>query len=109
MNTAVLIEGTIQKVNDGSELVSETNAAFGKVAEKASTAGALVEEITAASREQSQGIGQIKKAVTEIEQVTRQNAANAKVSSAASGEMSTQAKQMQGMVKELVIFVNGNR
>ena len=108
-NTADLIEGTIQKVNDGSDLVSGTNSAFGEVADKAAKAGELVEEITAASREQSQGIEQVNNAVNEIERVTQQNAANAQASSGASGEMSSQADQMQTMVNRLVVFVNGSR
>ncbi len=108
-NTAGLIEGTILKVNDGSELVSGTNKAFGEVADKASKAGELVEEITAASREQSQGIEQVNNAVTEIEQVTQQNAANAEASSKASGEMSTQAGKLHEMVNQLAVFVNGSR
>jgi methyl-accepting chemotaxis protein len=108
-NTADLIEQTIQKVNDGSELVSETNTAFGEVADRAAKAGELVEEITAASREQSQGIDQVNNAVTEIDQVTQQNAASAEASSAASGEMRTQAEKMEAIVNKLVVFVNGSR
>jgi hypothetical protein len=108
-NTASLIKGTIQKVNDGSGLVLETNSAFVEVAEKSTKVGELVEEITAASLEQSQGIEQVNKAVTEIEQVTQHNAVNAENSSVSSGEMSTQADKLQGMVDGLVRFVKGSR
>ncbi len=44
-NTAELIEGTVKKVNDGSELVIKTNAAFTEVAENVSKGGELVGEI----------------------------------------------------------------
>lgn len=108
-NTAGLIQGTIAKVNDGSQLVAETDQAFTEVAQKAAKAGDLVEEITKASKEQSQGIGQINGAVTEIDQVTQQNAAHAQTSSATSGEMSNQADKLQRMVNELVAFVNGRQ
>ncbi|MCP4123621.1 MAG: methyl-accepting chemotaxis protein, partial [Bacteroidetes bacterium] len=55
-NTAELIEGTVKKVSDGSELVSTTNEAFGQVAESAAKVGDLVAEISEASKEQSNGI-----------------------------------------------------
>jgi methyl-accepting chemotaxis protein len=104
-NTANLIEGTVQKVKDGSELVSRTNAAFKQVAGSSAKAGDLVAEISAASSEQAQGIGQINTAVTELDKVTQQNAANAEESASAAEEMSAQAETMKSMVDELVAIV----
>jgi methyl-accepting chemotaxis protein len=104
-NTANLIEGTVKKVKDGSELVGKTNAAFKQVASSSAKAGDLVAEISAASSEQAQGIGQINTAVTELDKVTQQNAANAEESASAAEEMSAQAETMKGMVDELVAIV----
>jgi methyl-accepting chemotaxis protein len=104
-NTAILIEGTVKKVKDGSELVSKTNDAFKQVAGSSAKAGDLVAEISAASSEQAQGIGQINTAVTELDKVTQQNAANAEESASAAEEMSAQAETMKGMVDELVAIV----
>ena len=104
-NTANLIEGTVKKVKDGSELVSRTNDAFKQVAGSSAKAGDLVAEISAASNEQAQGIGQINTAVTELDKVTQQNAANAEESASAAEEMSAQAETMKGMVDELVAIV----
>ena len=53
-DTAELIEGTVKKVNLGTELVSSTNEAFTKVADSSSKVGELVSEIAAASNEQAQ-------------------------------------------------------
>jgi methyl-accepting chemotaxis protein len=53
-NTAGLIEGTIKKVKEGSELVQKTNEGFGEVAKSASKVNELVGEIAAASNEQAQ-------------------------------------------------------
>jgi methyl-accepting chemotaxis protein len=108
-NTASLIEGTVKKVSEGSELVSGTNDAFQKVAQSASKVGELVGEIAAASNEQSQGIGQINTAVTEMDTVVQQNAANAEESASASEEMTAQAEQMKQMVGELVAMVEGSQ
>ena len=107
-NTAVLIEGTVKKVGDGSELVNKTNDEFTKVAESGSRVGELVGEISAASNEQAQGIGQVNTAVTEMDKVTQQNAANAEETASAAEEMSAQAEQMKEYVNELVLLVGGS-
>jgi methyl-accepting chemotaxis protein len=106
-NTSNLIEGTVKKVKDGSELVGRTNEAFQQVAGSSAKVADLVAEIAAASNEQAQGIGQINTAVTELDKVTQQNAANAEESASAAEEMSAQAETMQGMVGELVAMVGG--
>jgi methyl-accepting chemotaxis protein len=107
-NTANLIEGTVKKVKDGSELVSKTNDAFKQVASSSAKAGDLVAEISAASSEQAQGIGQINTAVTELDKVTQQNAANAEESASAAEEMSAQAETMKSVVDELQSMVGGS-
>ncbi|CAB1075556.1 Methyl-accepting chemotaxis protein [Olavius algarvensis Delta 1 endosymbiont] len=108
-DTAALIEGTVKKVSHGTELVSSTNEAFGKVAESASKVSALVAEIAAASKDQSQGIEQVNTAVTELDKVTQSNAANAEESASASEEMSAQAEEMKRMVSDLVALIQGSR
>lgn len=107
-NTADLIEGTVKKVKDGSDLVNTTNEAFGEVATSASKVGELVGEISAASKEQAQGIEQVNIAVNEMDKVTQSNAANAEESASASEEMSAQAEQMKSMVGELIALVEGS-
>ncbi|MBI9077316.1 MAG: methyl-accepting chemotaxis protein, partial [Desulfatibacillum sp.] len=107
-NTANLIEGTVKKVADGSELVNKTNEAFGEVATSAGKVGELVGEIAAASNEQAQGIDQVNKAVAEMDKVTQQNAANAEESASASEEMNAQAEQMKDIVGDLMAMVGGH-
>jgi methyl-accepting chemotaxis protein len=58
----------------------------------------LVDEISAASEEQAQGIGQISKAVAEMDKVVQQAAANALDSASVSEEMNAQAEEMKGFV-----------
>ncbi|WP_342120722.1 methyl-accepting chemotaxis protein [Pseudoduganella sp. OTU4001] len=55
----------------------------------------LVQEITAASEEQSSGVGQINVAVTQLSQVTQQNASSSEELAATAEEMSSQAEQLQ--------------
>ena len=106
-NTAVLIEGTVKKISEGSTLVKTTNDAFEAVAQNAAKVGELVGEIAAASNEQAQGIEQVNIAVTEMDKVTQQNAANAEESASASEELNAQAEEMEGFVHELAIIVRG--
>ncbi len=55
----------------------------------------LVQEITAASTEQSSGVGQINSAVSQLNQTTQQNASSSEELAATSEEMSSQAEQLQ--------------
>jgi methyl-accepting chemotaxis protein len=107
-DTATLIEGTTQKVKTGSDLVAGTNEAFAQVTDSASRVGELVAEIAAASDEQARGIEQVNTAVTEMDKVTQQNAANAQQSASSSEEMLSQAGWMKEMVTELVSLVGGS-
>jgi methyl-accepting chemotaxis protein len=107
-NTSALIEGTVKKVKEGSELVERTNGAFAEVSKSAAKVADLVSEIAAASSEQAQGIDQINKAVTEMDKVTQQNAANAEESASASEEMNAQAEQMKEIAAELMTMVGGS-
>jgi methyl-accepting chemotaxis protein len=107
-NTADLIEGTVKKIKEGSDLVTKTNEAFSAVATSAAKVGELVAEIAEASSEQAQGIDQINTGINEMDKVTQQNAANAEESASASEEMSAQAEQLKDISVELVEIVGGN-
>ena len=106
-NTAQLIEGTVARVKQGSELTGSTNQAFATVDENVNKVAELVNEIAAASHEQSQGITQVNTAVTEMDKVVQQTAANAEESASAAEELSAQAEQMHVMVGELQAMVGG--
>lgn len=106
-NTASLIDGTVRKVQDGSDLVQNTNEDFGRVSESVIKSGGLLEEIAAASGEQAQGIEQLNRSVAEIEGVTQQTSASAEETASASEEMSGQARQMRDFVGELIGLVGG--
>ncbi len=107
-NTSELIENTVKKIHDGSQLVDSTAGSFAEVATNAGKVGELVGEIAAASSEQAQGIEQVNTAIVEMDKVTQQNAAGAEESASASEEMNAQAEQMKFMVGELVTVVGGS-
>ncbi len=106
-NTSGLIEDTLVKVKDGADIVNRTNGAFDKVEQSAESVSKLVAEIAAASGEQARGIGQVNTAITAMDKVTQQVAANAEESASASEEMSAQARQMEAVAEQLAAMVNG--
>jgi methyl-accepting chemotaxis protein len=58
----------------------------------------LVQEITAASEEQSSGVGQINAAVGQLSQTTQMNASSSEELAATAEEMSSQAEQLQELM-----------
>ncbi|MCG8551725.1 MAG: methyl-accepting chemotaxis protein [Desulfobacterales bacterium] len=108
-NTAELIEGTVKKIDDGSELVTSTNEAFRQVAESSAKVGDLVTNISQASSDQYNGIEQVNVAIAEMDNVVQQNAANAEESASASEEMNAQAEQLRDFVSGLFELINGKK
>jgi methyl-accepting chemotaxis protein len=96
--TAELIEGSVQKTQNGTMIAGSTEAALQEIVTGIIKATDLVSEIAAASNEQSQGIGQINQGLGQIDQVTQQNTANAEESAAAAEELSGQADQLRHML-----------
>lgn len=107
-NTAGLIEGTVKRIKDGSNLVQKSNAAFGQVSTSATKAGELVADIASASQEQAQGIEQISKAIADMDRVVQQSATHADESAGTATEMNTQARQLEGIVGQLGALIGAN-
>ncbi|MBF0199965.1 MAG: CZB domain-containing protein [Desulfamplus sp.] len=108
-STAKLIEGTVEKIGSGSQIVTDTGRAFKNVSESTSNVAHLLSEISEASMEQSEGISQVNIAITEMDKVVQQNAANAEETASASEEMNAQAEQLRDYVRELMMLVKGTR
>ena len=106
-NTSGLIEDTVQRIKTGSEIVEKTSLNFSQLSANAANMFELVSEITAASNEQAQRIEQVNGAVSEMDKVVQQNAANAEESASASEQMKTQAVQMREWVRQLTALVQG--
>jgi len=106
-NTSSLIENTINNVKRGHELTQITQEAFKENIEISSKISLLIDEIAAASNDQAEGIGQINKAITEMDKVTQVTAANAEESASASQEMTAQAMQLKGLARDLTVLVTG--
>ncbi len=100
-STAGMIDDTVQKVNLGSDQVTKTSEAFKKVETSSEKVGGLLNEITVASEEQSQGIEQINRAISDMDKVTQSN-------SASTEELSGQANELNSQSNILLEIVEGS-
>jgi methyl-accepting chemotaxis protein len=77
------------------ELAEKAGALLSEIVPSIKKTSDLVQEISAASQEQSSGVGQINSAVAQLNQTTQQNAASSEELAATAEEMSSQASQLQ--------------
>ena len=90
----VLIGTSVDKVDGGMRLVQDAGVAMNEIVSGVQRVTDIIGEISSAATEQSGGIDQVNRAVTEIEQMTQQNAALVEESAAAAGSMSEQAGRL---------------
>jgi methyl-accepting chemotaxis protein len=75
-NSSAMMEDIVAKVRNGEKLVTVTYNAFRQVTDSSEKVVGLMGEIAKATREQSQGIDQVNRAILEMNQVTQENAAS---------------------------------
>jgi methyl-accepting chemotaxis protein len=90
-----LIEGAVSQIQDGSTLAERAGATMEEVVGAVRRVTDIMDEISAASQEQSQGIDQVSQAVGQMDQVTQQNAALVQQASAAAASLEEQANRME--------------
>ncbi|HWV16868.1 MAG TPA: methyl-accepting chemotaxis protein [Cellvibrio sp.] len=83
-----LSSSSVQLAEKAGKLLDEIVPSINKTSD-------LVQEISAASEEQASGVGQINTAMTQLNQITQQNASSSEELAATSEEMSSQAEQLQ--------------
>ena len=90
----VLIGESVGKVENGTRLVADAGRTMGDIVDQVRRVSQLITEISAASGEQSTGIGQIGDAVSQLDQVTQHNAALVEESAAAAESLRVQADSL---------------
>ncbi len=93
-----LITDSVDKVGSGARLVDQAGATMEEIVGSVQRVTGIIGEISAATEEQRAGIGQINDAVTQMDQVTQQNAALVEQAAAASAAMQDQARQLARVV-----------
>lgn len=94
----VLIKESVQRVVMGSEMANKAGNTMEQIVSSVTNVSGIMSEISDASEEQSRGIDQIGKAVTELDSTTQQNAALVQESSAAASSLEQQADQLAQLV-----------
>jgi methyl-accepting chemotaxis protein len=101
------IHHAIQKGARGVEISREVMLSLQQIVDRERKVDQLVTDISSASTEQTQGISQVLTAVTQMDQVTQQNASTAEESASASEELNAQASSLQELVDELNRHIKG--
>ena len=94
-----LIDDSVEKVGAGSKLVDQAGATMQEVVDSVQRLSAIIGEITDASEEQRLGIEQVNEAISQMDQVTQQNAALVEEAAAAANAMQDQAAQLSHAVQ----------
>lgn len=93
-----LITSSIAKIHDGVELVGDTKTALDEIITSISEITGRVDGIASATQDQSSGLGEINIAMTELDQMTQQNAAMFEETSAASQSLQGEANTLSSTV-----------
>ena len=89
-----LISDSVDKVDQGSKLVDEAGKTMDEIVTSVQHVADIMSEITAASQEQSSGIEQVNLAITQMDEMTQQNAALVEQAAAAAESMEEQAVEL---------------
>ena len=105
-DTAALIEESIARAAEGKLRVDHVATAISTITGDSERIQAMVQEVSAGSEQQLRGIGQIGKAITQMEHVTQITAANAEESAAAAEELNAQSAMLKDVVERLQAMVD---
>lgn len=120
-DTAEKIEASVKRSESGGIASCRVVESLGEVEKTANQIGQVfngivgqikaldevIAEIAAASKEQSQGVGEVNMAVSEMDKVTQSNAASAEENASAAEELQGQVHSLQGIVSQLQQVVAG--
>lgn len=102
-----LIEDSSTKVESGYRLVETSGNALSEILSSVKRVTDFVGEIAAASREQSSGIDQVNKAVTQMDQVTQANASQTEELSGTTDSLASQAARLLEIVEQFHLNDSG--
>ncbi|CAG9182292.1 methyl-accepting chemotaxis protein [Cupriavidus respiraculi] len=94
-----LIERTVSDLRTGNEEVQQAGEAIDDIVRRVEGIASLMGDISAASREQSQGITEVSGAVAEMDTVTQQNAALVEEAAAAAESLNHRAQELREAVE----------
>ncbi len=102
-----LIEQGHQKVTSGMNTARQCAEVLNEIVHNVSKVATLSQEISVATKEQAQGIGEINKAMNQLDTVTQQNSAASEETSSAAEKLFTQSDSLKNAVSELSSTISG--
>ena len=99
----ILISASSQQVGQGVDLVNQTGKALERIAEEVTRLTSIAVEIESSSREQATGLAEVNVAVSQMDQVTQQNAAMVEESTAASRSLAQDASELDRLMRQFQI------
>jgi methyl-accepting chemotaxis protein len=101
--TAGLIEESINRVNEGTEIAGQTAAALGTIVDDIEKVATIITDISQSSKEQAEAISQVTEGLSQITQVVQSNSATSEETASAAEELSSQSDIMKGLVDVFVL------
>lgn len=96
--TAEMIEDSIRKVGNGTQLAETTAKSLDEIVERIDKVAAIINEIAVVSNDQATAISQIDQAIGQVSTVVQTNSATSEQCAAASEEMSNQAANLRKLM-----------
>ena len=93
-----LIGASLERVELGTQQVASAGSTMNEIVASVQRVSDIIGEITAATAEQSSGIGQVNGSVADLDTMTQQNSALVEQSAAAAESLKQQAKLLAGVV-----------
>ncbi|AWM36202.1 Methyl-accepting chemotaxis protein III [Gemmata obscuriglobus] len=103
-----LIQDSVRKVDAGTELVNRSGDTLAEIVTSVKRVTGIVTEIAAASKEQSIGIEQVNKAVSQMDAATQRNAGQTEELSATAQSLTDQAAQLRELVSRFKLGAGGS-
>ena len=103
----VLIRDSLQKVDDGSELVNASGVTLKEIVASVKKVTDYVADIASAGAEQASGIEQVNRAVSQMDQVVQSNSAQTEEMSATAEELAGQAQTLRQLVDRFKLASTG--
>ena len=108
-STSVLIEEALGNSRHGKKSVERVAVAIHTISEQSGSIKTLVDEVNNGSKNQTAGIAEISRALTQMEQVTQNTAATAEESAAVGEQLSAQSQTLNGMIRKLRTMVDSRK
>lgn len=108
-DTTTLIQATVEKVRNGSDIAEHLAASFKEIERGSNEFQSIIGEITSSSTEQAHGVEQVNANMSQLDRSTRENSAHAEESTHVAHELTNQSGNLLNVVEQLNALVGGGR